>query len=125
MEVREAITDAIMQNIGPLKGTPSGWQKRNCMMCHLRGQSADKRERFGILFTQDGGMNVNCFNCGFSTGWHPESQLGDKMMQFLQTIGVPEADTKRLKFEAFREATNQRVTDFRLKGSVTAKWQEI
>lgn len=125
MEVREAITDAIMQNIGTLKGTPSGWQKRNCMMCHHLGHGADKRERFGILFTQDGGMNVNCFNCGFSTGWHPQSQLGEKMMQFLQTIGVPEEDVKRLKFEAFREATNQRVNDFRLKGSVTAKWKEI
>ena len=125
MEVREAIVDAIMQNIGTLKGTPSGWQKRNCMMCHHRGHGADKRERFGILFTQDGGMNVNCFNCGFGTGWHPQSQLGEKMMQFLQAIGVPEEDIKRLKFEAFREATNQRVNDFRLKGSVTAKWTEI
>lgn len=125
MVVQDYLTDAISQNIGPLKGTPSGWQKRNCMLCHHRGHSPDRRERFGILYTNDGGMSVNCFNCGFSTGWRTGSLLGDKMEFFLQSIGVPEQDVKRLKFEAFKEASNQKTTEFKLKGSVTAKWTEI
>jgi len=125
MTVQDILLETIAQNIGPLKGTPSGWQKRNCMLCHHRGHSPDKRERFGILYV-DGGVTINCFNCGFGTGWRPQSLLGDKMVFFLTTLGVPESDVKRLKFEAFREATNQKISDeVKLKGNVTSKWTEI
>lgn len=124
MGVQDYLTDAIMQNIGPLKGTPSGWQKRNCMMCHHRGHSSDKRERFGIIFIE-GGVNVNCFNCGFGAGWRPGSLLNDKMELFLTTLGVPEEDVKRLRFEAFRESTNQQSHKIKLKGAITSKWTEI
>jgi len=124
MAVEEILKDTISQHIGPLKQTPSGWKKRNCMLCHLRGQTMDKRERFGIIDVE-GGMNINCFNCGFTTGWRPESLLGDKMIFFLTALGVPEEDVKRLKFEAFREANNIKSKEFTLKGSITAKWEEI
>ena len=124
MAVEEILKETISQHIGPLKQTPSGWKKRNCPLCHLRGQSADKRERFGIIEVE-GGMNVNCFNCGFTTGWRPQSQLGDKMVFLLTALGVPDEDVKRLKFEAFREASNIKSKEFKLKGSITAKWHEI
>ena len=125
MVVRDYLTDAITQNIGPLKGTPSGWQKRNCMLCHHRGHSPDKRERFGILYSPDGGVTINCFNCGFGTGWRVGSMIGEKMEFFLTSIGVPEQDVKRLKFESHKEATHQQATEFKLKGAVAAKWKEI
>jgi hypothetical protein len=124
MAVEEILKETISQHIGPLKQTPSGWKKRNCMLCHLRGQSMDKRERFGIIDIE-GGMNINCFNCGFTTGWRPDSLLGDKMVFFLTALGVPEADVNRLKFEAFREANNIKSKEFKLRGSITAKWNEI
>lgn len=124
MAVQEFLRDTIDQHIGPLKQTPSGWQKRNCMMCHHRGQSMDKRERFGLIYVE-GGVTLNCFNCGFMTGWRPHSLLGDKMMFFLSTIGVSEEDVNRLKFEAFREANSIETKEFTLKGSITAKWKEI
>lgn len=125
MAVQDFLHDSISQHIGMLKSTPSGWKKRNCMLCHHRGHGADKRERFGILNTHDGGVTVNCFNCGFMTGWKPDSQLGDKMCFFLESIGVPQEDVKRLKFEAYREAHNRETKEFVLKGSITAKWNEI
>ena len=125
MAVQDYLRDSIAQHIGPLKGTPSGWQKRNCMMCHLRGHGSDKRERFGIIYPHDGGVTVNCFNCGFGTGWKPSSQLGEKMAFFLSAINVPQEDINRLKFEAFREANDMQTKEFVLKGSITGKWKEI
>lgn len=125
MALQDILADTISQNIGSLKSTPSGWLKRNCMLCHHRGHGADKRERFGILYTPDGGVTVHCFNCGFLTGWRPTSLMGDKMVFFLTAIGVPEEDVNRLKFEAFREANNIKGQEITLKGSVTAKWVEI
>lgn len=125
MAVKDFLRDSIDQHIGPLKQTPGGWRKRNCMLCHMRGHGADKRERFGLLYTSDNGVNLNCFNCGFMTGWRPNSQLGDKMVFFLTALGVPEEDVKRLKFEAFREASNIKSKEFTLKGSITAKWHEV
>lgn len=94
-------------------------------MCHLRGHGSDKRERFGIIYPHDGGVTVNCFNCGFGTGWKPSSQLGEKMVFFLSAINVPQEDINRLKFEAFREANNIQTKEFVLKGSITGKWKEI
>ena len=125
MAVQDYLRDSIAQHIGPLKGTPSGWQKRNCMLCHLRGHGSDKRERFGIIYPHDGGVTVNCFNCGFGTGWKPSSQLGEKMVFFLSAINVPQEDINRLKFEAFREANDMQTKEFVLKGSITGKWKEI
>ena len=124
MAIQDILKTTIEQHIGPLKQTPSGWRKRNCMLCHLRGQSSDKRERFGIVYVDDG-LTLNCFNCGFMTGWRPGSLLGDKMVFFLGALGVPEEDVKRLKFETFREANNIKTKGFTLKGSITAKWREI
>ncbi len=124
MAIQDILKTTIEQHIGPLKQTPSGWKKRNCMLCHLRGQSSDKRERFGIIYVDDG-MTLNCFNCSFMTGWRPGSLLGDKMIFFLGALGVPEEDVKRLKFETFREANNIKTKGFTLKGSITAKWHEI
>ena len=124
MAIQDILKETIDQHIGPLKMTPSGWRKRNCMLCHLRGQSMDRRERFGIIYV-DGGMTINCFNCGFMTGWRPQSLLGDKMVFFLTAMGVPEEDVKRLKFETFREANSIQSKEFKLKGSITAKWHEI
>lgn len=94
-------------------------------MCHLRGHAPDKRERFGIYEGTDGGITVNCFNCGFMTGWKPHSQIGKKLVNFLTTLNVPREDIDRLRFEAFRESNDIKSKDFTLKGSITGKWKMI
>ncbi len=125
MAVQEYIRDAIQQNIGPLKTTPSGWRKRNCMLCHHYGHNPDKRERFGIYESPDGSITVNCFNCGFMTGWKPHSQLGKKMVFFLQSIHVPQEDINKLRFEAFREANDVESKALQLTGNITKKWEPV
>ena len=125
MAVQDYLHDTIAQHIGPLKSTPSGWRKRNCMLCHHRGHGADKRERFGIYETPDGSITVNCFNCGFMTGWKPHAQIGKKMVFFLQSINVPQEDINALRFEAFREANDVESKVLTLTGSITKKWTPV
>lgn len=125
MAVQDYLHDTIAQHIGPLKMTPSGWRKRNCMLCHLRGHGADKRERFGIFETPDGSITVNCFNCGFMTGWKPHSQIGKKMVFFLQSINVSQEDINKLRFEAFREANDVESKALKLTGNITSKWKPV
>ena len=125
MSVQENIRESVHQHIGPLKGTPSGWRKRNCMLCHHRGHNPDKRERFGLYESTDGSITVNCFNCGFMTGWKPHTQLGKKMVFFLQNIGVPREDIDKLRFEAFREANDVETKSIKLAGSITGKWKPV
>ena len=122
MAVQDYLRDVIHQHIGALKMTPSGWKKRNCMLCHDRGHGADKRERFGIYESPDGSITVNCFNCGFMTGWKPSTQIGKKMAYFLQQIGVPREDIDQLRFAAFREANDVETKELKLQGAITSKW---
>ncbi len=125
MAVQEQLRDIINQHIGPLKSTPSGWRKRNCMVCHHRGHNPDKRERFGYYESPDGSVTVNCFNCGFMTGWKPHTQLGKKMVFFLSNINVPRSDIDNLRFAAFREANDVETKAMKLTGSITNKWKPV
>jgi len=95
------------------------------MLCHLRGHGADRRERFGLFESPDGSITVNCFNCGFMTGWKPHAQLGKKMVFLLQTINVPQEDISKLRFEAFREANDVESKALKLKGAITGKWKAV
>lgn len=125
MAVQEQLREVINQHIGPLKMTPSGWRKRNCMLCHQRGHGSDKRERFGYFESPDGGVTVNCFNCGFMTGWKPHTQIGKKMAFFLQSINVSRSDIDNLRFTAFREANDVETKAAKLTGSITSKWKPV
>jgi len=51
----------------------------------------------------DGSFAVHCFNCDLNAKFTPAKLLSDKMCVFLEQIGVPRSDIKKLKFEAFRE----------------------
>jgi len=52
------------------KTTPSGWTSFNAPCCIHNGDSADKRQRGGLISNGDGGVSYHCFNCGFKASWH-------------------------------------------------------
>lgn len=122
--VEELLREAIQQHFSGLKRTPSGWMKHNCPMCVHHGHAADKKERFGILHSQQG-IGLNCFNCGFSTSWQAGQLLNKKVCEFLKVIGVPQEDINKLKFESFREQNNVVSKNVSLRGNITKKWKEI
>jgi hypothetical protein len=83
------------------KSSPSGWTSFNAPCCHHRGHSPDTRKRAGIRFDGNG-IVYNCFNCKFTTGWQPGSNIGEKMKTLCRWLGASEDTIKELVFEAMK-----------------------
>ena len=83
------------------KSSPSGWTSFNAPCCQHRGHSPDTRKRAGIRFDGNG-IVYNCFNCKFSTGWQPGSNIGEKMKTLCRWLGSSEDTIKELVFEALK-----------------------
>lgn len=120
--VEEQLKEILQQHLHGLKRTPSGWMKSNCPVCIHKGESPDRKERFGVLYSPEGAIAFNCFNCGFSTGWHPGSLINKNTSFLLKSIGVSQQDIDKLKFESFREQNNVVNKNFTLRGNITKKW---
>ena len=85
--------------------TPNGWVSFNCPMCVVNGQSRpDTKHRGGLMYSPDGGVSYQCFNCRYKTGWSPGWTLSFKMRKLLKTIGFDEADVQRLNLEILSQA---------------------
>ena len=80
---------------GPRKQRAGGFTDICCPMCISRGMSADRRFRCGVKPSATG-VGVNCFNCGFKTGWTQGRRLLPEMREFLRAVGVEETDLARI-----------------------------
>lgn len=98
----EIITDAIKQNIGPLKAAPKQWFKRNCMMCQTQGHGADTRNRLGIQFNPQS-VALNCFNCGFSASFTEGKELSKSFRYFLEELNIQKKFLDQIEFEIFKQ----------------------
>ena len=101
----EILREAILQNLGHLRQAPKGWHKRNCMLCHTQGHGHDTRNRFGIQFNPDS-IAVNCFNCGFSSGYTEGKDMSKAFEFFLRQISIDEKFIEHIKFEIFKLKNN-------------------
>lgn len=99
--ILDLVREAITQNIGPLKQAPNGWNKRNCPLCHTRGHTPDKRQRFGIRF-EGGSIAANCFNCGFRAGFREGEPLSSSFKHLLKNLNIDENFIKHIEFELFK-----------------------
>ena len=82
------IEQLITSHLPRSRSTSGGWRSFDAPCCHHRGHGPDRRARGGIKFNPDGTVGINCFNCGFSTGWRPGQMLGFKLKAWLGWIGV-------------------------------------
>lgn len=98
----DVLKDAILSNIGQLKSAPKGWHKRNCMLCHTQGHGRDTRHRFGIQFNPQS-IAMNCFNCGFSSGYTEGKELSKSFKFFLTQLHVNEKFIEQIEFEIFKQ----------------------
>ena len=101
--IENLLKQTILDYAHNLKSANGGWLKCNCPMCPSMGQTRDTRARFGIVFSNDGSFGMNCFNCGFNARFNVGSTISQKLVSYLQTIGVPDQDIRELKFTAYRE----------------------
>jgi len=90
----------IRSNLGALSLTPSGFEKRDCMLCHLRGHGVDRRDRFGIMFSSDS-ISLHCFNCGYKSYWKHGDQFSKSFREFLMEIGMDSHEVARWQFAFF------------------------
>ena len=72
------------------------------MLCAHRGHSADKRGRFGLV-DEPMSIGIHCFNCRFKSKFVQGQGISKDFIWFMETIGVPPEDIRKLKFQAFRE----------------------
>jgi len=98
------LQDAILQNIGPLKQAPKGWQKSCCKLCHTQGHGKDTRNRFGIQFNSGtSSILMNCFNCGFSASYIEGKPLSKSFKFFLGFLHIDPKFIEQIEFEIFKQ----------------------
>jgi hypothetical protein len=97
------------------KHTPSGWTSFNAPCCHHNGQSADTRQRGGLIANPDGGVSYHCFNCGFKTSWQPGRNVSKGLKRLLIWLGVPDDTINKLAIAVMQEnegfATTQKLIE--------------
>jgi hypothetical protein len=83
------------------KLTPSGWTKFNAVCCQHNGNTADTRQRGGIIQNAEG-CSYHCFNCGFKASYVNGRHLTRKMRQLLSWLGCPDDTVNKLALEALK-----------------------
>ena len=97
------VQDAVLGLLPPKRRrSQSGWQSFNAVCCSHRGESADTRQRGGVMTQPDGAVSYHCFNCKFKTGYQPGRPLGFKFRRWLKWLGADDAEINRLVIEALR-----------------------
>lgn len=110
------VADVVTQFLPPKrKHTPSGWISFNAVCCHHNGQSADTRQRGGLIANPDGGVSYHCFNCGFKTSWQPGRNVSKGLRRLLIWLGVPDNTINKLTIAVMQEnegvAVKQKLID--------------
>ena len=98
------VYDTLTQYLPPKrKTTPSGWTSFNAPCCIHNGDSADKRQRGGLISNGDEGVSYHCFNCGFKCSWQPGRNLSGKMRKLLQWLNAPDDTINKLALTVMQE----------------------
>jgi len=75
-----------------------GWITCNAVCCHHRGHRQDNRSRGNFLFTPEGVVVYNCYNCGFRTRFDG-SKLSRNFESLMEWLNVSQEDIKKVKLE--------------------------
>lgn len=121
----DTITQAIIPRLGSLKETRKGWYSRDCPLCTHRGHGQDKRGRFGLKVENGNSIAVHCFNCSFKAKYSTGSLVSKDFAWFMDIIGVPRDDVKKIKFQSFREKeAGSAIKDIEITVDSRSKWKE-
>lgn len=92
----DSIKNEIYTRLAPLTPTSSGFHRRNCPLCVRRGETPDRRQRFGINVV-DKTIIANCFNCKFKMRWTFPSPLNPKVEELLEGLGFTVEEVGKIK----------------------------
>lgn len=92
----QIIMAEVMNDPAPAIGV---WKNYNCPACVYRGQSRpDVKRRGNHMFTSEGSVVYNCYNCHLKTGWSPGKYLSKDMSSLLSYFGVSEKSVNEMNF---------------------------
>jgi hypothetical protein len=84
---------------------PKGWWIFDSVCCHHRGHNHDTRSRGNLLITADGAIIVNCYNCGFKTGYRG-GDITNNFELWLTYLGIPRTRIQEAKLEILSKKLN-------------------
>lgn len=94
------------------KRTSSGWNSFNGPCCVYNGElRPDTRKRCSIIIANDNAVLVSCFNCKFRAIWKPGQNLSTKMKNFLEWMGLPSDELKKLNFRIWQLRETAKLTE--------------
>ena len=92
----QIIMATVMNDPVPALGV---WKSYNCPACVYRGQSRpDVRHRGNHMFTNEGSVIYNCYNCHLKTGWSPGKYMSKDMASLLSYFGISQKSQTELDF---------------------------
>ena len=91
------------------KTTPSGWISFNAPCCIHNGETADNKQRGGLIENGDG-VSYHCFNCGFKASWQPGRTINYKMRKLLRYLNVPDSEINKLSLDVLRISEGAEIT---------------
>lgn len=102
----------LVQQFLPVKRrqNPKGWIIFNSPCCHHRGHSPDTRSRGNAMFSSDGGIVFNCYNCNFKTGFKNNSISGS-FESWLTWLGVPRDQIQKAKLDILNQQLNGNINE--------------
>jgi len=96
------VSDTIVLHLpSKRKTTPSGWTSFNAPCCHHNGNSADTRQRGGLISEGDT-VSYHCFNCGFKASWQPGRTISQKLRKLLQWLNASDDTINKLALDVMR-----------------------
>lgn len=98
-----AIQDHVKSIIPNKRTSPtSGWISFNAPCCIHRGESADKRQRGGVIFNTNGAIAYHCFNCAYTASYSPGRLLSLKFKNLLKWLGDDEVTIQSMALMALK-----------------------
>jgi|TARA_B110000977_G_scaffold189285_1_gene258543 hypothetical protein len=85
------------------KQTPSGWVSFNAPCCVHNSNTADTRQRGGLIANADDGVSYHCFNCGFKASWQQGRNISGKLRKLLQWMNAPDDVINKLALQVMQE----------------------
>jgi len=107
----DSLINLILQHISSKKKiTPSGWVSFNAPCCHNNGHTQDTRGRGGLKINNATGISYHCFNCGYRCSWQKNRTLSYKMKKFLEWLGIPDSDIRKIALELLQQKTSDTIS---------------
>jgi len=105
--------------------TPRGWVLFDAPCCTHQGHGRDTRTRGNFIFSPDGSIGYNCYNCGYKAVYKPGSALTKKFEDLMLWLGIDHSKIQEIKLELFQNKIDGIETSFETDLRFTTEFPEV